>query len=164
MNVHAVCETPFFSLRISASKDSLLGVSFTQEGIGTGENAITRAAFAQINEYLAGKRRCFELPFELSGTDFELNIWRALPEIPYGATLSYGEIAAKAGSKNAARAAGAALHKNPLAIILPCHRVIGANGALTGFAGGIDIKRRLLELERHFLKADSSSASARKGK
>jgi len=106
-----------------------------------------RAAVAQLEEYFAGKRRRFELPLAPRGTEFQRQVWRALTEIPYGKTISYGELARRIRKPSASRAVGLANGANPLPIIVPCHRVIGADGSLTGFGGGLPIKRRLLALE-----------------
>ncbi len=105
-----------------------------------------QAAF-QLSEYFAGIRKKFELPLFPEGTEFQQKVWNALLEIPYGELRTYGEIAAAIGSPKSSRAVGMANHNNPIPIIIPCHRVIGAGGALTGYGGGLDIKRRLLELE-----------------
>ncbi|MFI3245511.1 MAG: methylated-DNA--[protein]-cysteine S-methyltransferase [Ferrimonas sp.] len=102
----------------------------------------------QLTEYFAGERRLFCLPLAPSGTDFQQQVWRALQQIPYGTTASYGEIARAIGRPKAVRALGAANGKNPLAIVIPCHRVIGANGSLTGYAGGLSLKQQLLQLEQ----------------
>lgn len=101
----------------------------------------------QLEEYFAGARHEFELELAPSGTPFQLEVWRALREIPYGETASYGEIAAAVGQPGAARAVGGANNRNPIAIIIPCHRVIGASGSLTGYGGGLPRKQRLLALE-----------------
>ncbi|MDE1152890.1 MAG: methylated-DNA--[protein]-cysteine S-methyltransferase [Micavibrio sp.] len=101
----------------------------------------------QLADYFAGKLRTFSLPLDFNGTDFQKSVWRALLEIPYGETRSYGEIAARIGNPKAVRAVGAANGRNPISIIAPCHRVIGANGTLTGFAGGLAAKDYLLKLE-----------------
>lgn len=105
-------------------------------------------AVHQLGEYFAGKRKRFDLPLAPRGTAFQHTVWNALLEIPYGETRSYGEIATRIGNPSASRAVGAANGRNPIAIVVPCHRVIGASGSLTGYAGGIAIKRVLLELER----------------
>jgi methylated-DNA-[protein]-cysteine S-methyltransferase len=102
---------------------------------------------AQLGEYFAGKRRTFQLPLAPAGTAFQLSVWQALRAIPYGETVSYGELAHQLGLPNGARAVGLANGANPLPIIVPCHRVIGADGSLTGFGGGLPIKRALLSLE-----------------
>src|SRR6185295_10503338 len=103
---------------------------------------------AQLNEYFAGTRRQFELPLAPAGTPFQQRVWAALLDIPYGQTISYGELASRIGQKSASRAVGLANGSNPLPIVIPCHRVIGANGKLTGYGGGLPIKERLLALER----------------
>lgn len=101
----------------------------------------------QLTEYFAGKRREFSLPLDMLGTDFQKSVWQRLLAIPYGETRSYGQLATELGNPKAMRAVGAANGKNPLSIIVPCHRVIGASGKLTGFAGGLEVKERLLRLE-----------------
>jgi methylated-DNA-[protein]-cysteine S-methyltransferase len=101
----------------------------------------------QLREYFAGKRREFDLPLHLSGTEFQVSVLKALQEIPYGETVSYGEIARRIGRPKAVRAVGAANGRNPLPIVVPCHRVIGSTGDLTGFGGGLDTKEALLRLE-----------------
>jgi methylated-DNA-[protein]-cysteine S-methyltransferase len=101
----------------------------------------------QLEEYFAGERREFELDLAPSGSPFQLSVWRELQAIPYGETASYGEIAAAVGQPGAARAVGGANNRNPIAIVVPCHRVIGANGTLTGYGGGLPRKQRLLALE-----------------
>ncbi len=102
----------------------------------------------QLQEYFAGKRTMFDTPLVMNGSQFERAVWRALQDIPYGETVSYGEIARRIGQPAAARAVGLANGRNPIAVIVPCHRVIGANGSLTGYGGGLERKRLLLELER----------------
>jgi methylated-DNA-[protein]-cysteine S-methyltransferase len=104
-------------------------------------------AIAQLGEYFAGERRRFELSLAPRGTEFQRRVWRALREIPYGKTVAYGELARRIGNPGASRAVGLANGANPLPIIVPCHRVIGADGTLTGFGGGLPIKRKLLALE-----------------
>jgi methylated-DNA-[protein]-cysteine S-methyltransferase len=101
----------------------------------------------QLEEYFAGERSTFELKMHLEGTAFQRTVWHALTEIPYGETISYGELARRIGRPDRARAVGTANGQNPIAVIVPCHRVIGANGKLVGYGGGLDNKRRLLELE-----------------
>ncbi len=105
-------------------------------------------AVGQLAAYFAGDLRQFDLDLEMAGTEFQRKVWNALRTIPYGETRSYGEIAEKIGSPNAFRAVGLANGHNPIAVIVPCHRVIGANGSLTGFGGGLERKSSLLELER----------------
>jgi methylated-DNA-[protein]-cysteine S-methyltransferase len=109
------------------------------------------AAFApvriQLEEYFAGQRTTFELELAMAGTAFQRRVWAALREIPYGETTSYGELARRLGTPDAARAVGLANGRNPISVIVPCHRVIGADGSLTGFGGGLERKRLLLDLE-----------------
>lgn len=105
------------------------------------------AAAAQLAEYFAGERTSFDVPLAPHGTPFQLRVWRALREIPYGTTWSYGELARRIGKPSAVRAVGLANGRNPIPIIVPCHRVIGADGSLTGYGGGLDRKRYLLGLE-----------------
>lgn len=109
---------------------------------------IVQETVRQLREYFAGERRKFELKLQLTGTAFQLRVWDALQSIPYGETKSYRYIAERIGSPKAYRAVGGANHKNPVMIIVPCHRVIGADGSMTGFGCGINIKEQLLELER----------------
>jgi len=111
------------------------------------ETPLIKRAAKQLKEYFAGKRREFDLPLEQAGTDFQKKVWSALFTIPYGETRSYGEIAKQIGSPNASRAVGMANHNNPISIICPCHRVIGAGGSLTGYGGGLPLKEYLLKLE-----------------
>lgn len=113
-----------------------------------GENLpLFEKARVQLAEYFAGERRSFDLPLEPVGTPFQQRVWKELGAIPHGSTLAYSEIAHRMGRPTAARAVGAAVGRNPLTILVPCHRVLGQNGSLTGFAGGLERKERLLELE-----------------
>jgi methylated-DNA-[protein]-cysteine S-methyltransferase len=109
--------------------------------------AFFTSAVAELEEYFAGSRRHFSVDIQPRGTDFQLSVWRALQKVPYGKTVSYGELAKRVGNPNASRAVGAANGANPIPIIIPCHRVIGAGGNLTGFGGGLAVKQFLLELE-----------------
>jgi methylated-DNA-[protein]-cysteine S-methyltransferase len=113
----------------------------------TGTNAIVDAARKQLDAYFAGRGKTFDLPLAPDGTDFQKRVWRALATIPFGETRSYGEIAAMIGAPRASRAVGAANGRNAIPVIVPCHRVIGADGSLTGFGGGMERKRFLLALE-----------------
>lgn len=111
------------------------------------KTALLERAEGQILEYLNGQRQVFDLPLSPAGTPFQLRVWQALREIPYGGTASYGELAARVNCPGGARAVGMANHRNPLPIFIPCHRVVGAKGQLTGYAGGLALKRALLALE-----------------
>lgn len=110
-------------------------------------NALTDAVCRQLDEYFAGTRTAFDFPLRLQGTPFQEKVWAALRDIPYGETRSYQQIAQAIGQPKACRAVGMANHRNPIYIVVPCHRVVGANGALTGYGGGLDMKKALLELE-----------------
>lgn len=105
------------------------------------------ACIRELNEYFSGKRRVFSVPLDLRGTEFQLQCWRALLEIPYGETRTYADIAREIGHPHAFRAVGMANNRNPIAIIVPCHRVIASDGTLCGYGGGLDLKRKLLEME-----------------
>jgi len=149
------CEisTPVGLLRLSGDEEGLRGTSFQNRfrpvEAKDPERAreLFREVIAQLEAYFAGERRGFDLPLAPEGTPFQREVWSALLAIPYGETVSYGELARRLGRPNASRAVGAANGRNPIPIIIPCHRVIGADGSLTGFGGGLAIKRRLLELE-----------------
>ncbi len=112
------------------------------------ETLLLKEAARQLKSYFAGELKEFSLPLEPSGTDFMKQVWTALCGIPYGKTATYGEIAGKVGRPKAARAVGLANNRNPIPIFIPCHRVIGADGSLTGYAGGLDMKKKLLDLEK----------------
>jgi methylated-DNA-[protein]-cysteine S-methyltransferase len=112
------------------------------------DTAPLAAAARQLAEYFAGQRTEFDLPLEMAGTDFQRRVWAALRQIPYGETVSYGELARGLGKASASRAVGLANGKNPFAVVVPCHRVVGSDGSLTGYGGGLDRKRFLLALEQ----------------
>ena len=139
-------------LGIAEKDGAICGVFFktgkTPDGFEKAETPLIKKAAAQLDEYFNGKRIVFNLPLKLNGTDFQIDVWKALQNIPFGETRSYGEIAAMIGKPKASRAVGMANNRNPIVIIVPCHRVIGHDGSLTGFGGGIELKRRLLELEQ----------------
>jgi methylated-DNA-[protein]-cysteine S-methyltransferase len=118
---------------------------------GRRDDAAFAEARGQVAEYLAGERREFDLPLRMQGTEFQQEVWRGLLEIPYGETLSYGELAARIGRPGASRAVGLANGRNPISIVVPCHRVIGSSGALTGYGGGMERKRHLLDLEAGYV-------------
>jgi methylated-DNA-[protein]-cysteine S-methyltransferase len=126
-------------------------VGLTAEIITTGHAPVLDAAAGQLDEYFAGTRTTFEIPLDLQGTSFQLAAWRALAAIPYGETRTYGQQADRIGRPAAVRAIGAANGRNPVSIVLPCHRVVGSNGSLVGFGGGLEVKAALLELEREAL-------------
>ncbi|CAB1262005.1 methylated-DNA--[protein]-cysteine S-methyltransferase [Clostridium sp. HV4-5-A1G] len=111
-------------------------------------SVLSDLAFKQVCEYLKGQRQTFDFPYELHGTEFQKKVWDVLCSIPYGETRTYKEVAEAVGNPKASRAVGMANNKNPLMIVIPCHRVVGTNGNLLGYAGGLDMKKALLELER----------------
>ena len=152
---------PFGPVTVVAGDDGLRGVSFAGDP-GTrlpADASVERAdshpvvarTLAQLREYLAGERREFDLPLVLDGTEFQVAAWRALARVPYGGTASYATQAASIGRPTATRAVGAANGRNPVAIVLPCHRIVGADGSLTGFAGGLETKKWLLAHEASVL-------------
>jgi methylated-DNA-[protein]-cysteine S-methyltransferase len=150
--------SPVGQLRLVASDKGLVSVLFNggrgQAKLPDGlleqneTHPILRQAEKQLSEYFSGKRKDFHLPLEIKGSVFQTKAWRELQKIPYGGTISYGEQAKRLGDAKKARAAGMANGRNPISIIVPCHRVIGASGALTGFGGGLKVKQYLLDHER----------------
>ncbi len=151
--ISAVHESPVGPLTLMSDGKALTHCEFEDprypfEVAPRGEDAIIAKARRQLDAYFAGKLRAFDLPLAPRGTDFQQRVWTALLTIPYGVTRSYGQQAAAIGSPKAVRAVGLANGRNPIAIIIPCHRVIGANGSLTGYGGGMARKRLLLDLEQ----------------
>ena len=143
-----VMDSPLGALRICQEEDAIVGLYFGGTvSEGAPPTALLEKAKAQLEAYFAGQRKVFDLPLRLGGTAFQHAIWEALLDIPYGETRSYGQIAAAIGRPKAVRAAGQAIGRNPISIIVPCHRVIGQNGTLTGFGGGLPIKELLLKGE-----------------
>lgn len=137
------------SLYLVATETHLINIQFTQPQKALLQTTeLLSMATIQLDEYFQGKRTTFSLPFKLTGTPFQLAVWKELQNIPYGQTTSYKEIAQKINKPKAYRAVGIANNKNPLPIIIPCHRVIGSNGKLIGYAGGLKLKNYLLELEK----------------
>lgn len=137
------------SLYLVATETHLINIQFTQPQKALLQTTeLLSMATIQLDEYFQGKRTTFSLPFKLIGTPFQLAVWKELQNIPYGQTASYKEIAQKINKPKACRAVGMANNKNPLPIIIPCHRVIGSNGKLIGYAGGLNLKNYLLELEK----------------
>lgn len=134
-------------IKIGVSDGAVCEIRITDYPSGSAQSALADRAFKEISEYLDGKRKAFNFPIAPKGTEFQKKVWSALSEIPYGKTKTYGEIAAYIGNPKAARAVGNACNKNQLLIAVPCHRVLGADGSLTGFAAGTQTKRYLLELE-----------------
>ncbi len=154
--VHKIVKTPAGELKLVASKNVLVAILWENDkldrvklphGIEDTSDPVLLEAERQLHEYFAGTRTSFSLPLKFTGTDFQKSVWQALLTIPYGETRCYADIARQVGNDRAVRAVGAANGKNPISIVAPCHRVIGASGELTGFAGGLENKALLLELE-----------------
>ena len=147
-------DSPVGRLLIAGNSSVITQLYFYDEGglhdASVEETALLKKADAQLKEYFAGKRQIFDLPIAPDGTVFQRNVWKALQNIPYGQTRSYGQIARAVGHEKASRAVGLANKRNPIAIIIPCHRVIGADGKLVGYGGGLDKKTYLLELEKRY--------------
>ena len=118
--------------------------------MGQEPTPVLQEAARQLGEYFDGTRKVFDLPLQPRGTAFQQSVWRALCDIPYGQTRSYARLAEQIGRPKACRAVGMANHKNPIPILIPCHRVVGADGSLTGYAGGLAMKKALLDLERKY--------------
>jgi methylated-DNA-[protein]-cysteine S-methyltransferase len=153
-------ETPIGTLLIAGDAEAVRRIDFPKNGkASTADEGWTESAKGpvgvaakQLKEYFAGKRADFDLPLAPEGTEFQRTVWRSLQDIPYGETISYGELAKRVGNPKASRAVGAANGQNPIPIVIPCHRVIGANGKLTGFGGGLPTKEKLLALEAKQLR------------
>jgi methylated-DNA-[protein]-cysteine S-methyltransferase len=152
---HTVTDSPVGPLTLVAADGVLTGLYMQRqrhrppaETFGEPDPEPFGEPIRQLRDYFAGRRTEFELPLALDGTDFQVRVWEALRQIPYGRTVSYGELAERIGRPSAARAVGMANGRNPIGIIVPCHRVVGSTGDLTGYGGGLDRKRRLLDLER----------------
>lgn len=156
MSDYAIYTFPFGRLKIGYEGDAVTLLKRTEEPArAEGRTELTDLAFGQITEYLEGRRREFDFPCRLRGTEFQQKVWRALRAIPYGETRTYGEIAAAVGNPKAARAVGMANHQNPVLIAGPCHRVIGADGSLVGYGSGLDMKEALLRLEKETVQRGS---------
>ena len=154
--------TPIGTLRLASNGTQLVKIAFegqyTNGAVKTSDLVLVNCAH-QLTDYFAGKRQRFELPLRATGTPFQQAVWEALTDIPYGQLRSYKDIARSIGNPAAARAVGAASGRNPLLIVVPCHRVIGSNGRLTGFAGGLEAKGVLLQLEARLTRAASMKKS-----
>jgi methylated-DNA-[protein]-cysteine S-methyltransferase len=140
-------------LTVEGDDRVLTRIGFGPPHAPQGDAAALAAAAIQLEQYFAGERTDFELDLELAGTPFERRVWEEVRAIPYGRTATYAEIARRVGRPGASRAVGRANARNPVAVIVPCHRVVGSNGSLTGYAGGLEMKRALLDLERVALAA-----------
>jgi methylated-DNA-[protein]-cysteine S-methyltransferase len=144
--VHSV-ETPIGTLWLARDDAGLSGISFTGTGRARSTDPLLLEAAEQLDAYFAGQRERFDLPLSLRGTDFQRRVWAIVASIPYGTATTYGALADALGRPTAWRAVGAANGRNPLPIVIPCHRVVGVSGALTGYGGGLERKRALLALE-----------------
>ena len=150
MKRFVVVQSPVGDLTLTEENGALTGLYFGRRSLEgeEGLTALLERASRQLEEYFAGKRKQFDLPLSLRGTEFQRQVWAALRDIPYGETRSYGQIAQAVGRPKAVRAVGMANHRNPISIIVPCHRVVGADGSLTGYGGGLENKKFLPALER----------------
>ena len=150
-------DSPVGKLTLRGTADRLTGIEFESESSRHSDDDAVHSeepfqeVIRQLRSYFAGERTTFELPLDPHGTTFKRKTWDALLDIPYGETITYGELARRVGQPTASRAVGAANGKNPLPIVIPCHRVIGAGGLLTGYGGGLEIKQKLLAIERVLL-------------
>lgn len=154
MKQYTYYQSPCGQMTLQANEHGLLGAWFEihttkpdELGEYTEDCTILNETRVQLEEYFSGKRKHFDLPLAATGTPFQQSVWRALCQIPFGETWSYQQLADAIGNPKAVRAVGLANGKNPISVIVPCHRVIGKNGSLTGYAGGVEIKRELLQLE-----------------
>ena len=155
----AVYAFPFGFLKIGYRGEVLLLLQKVDEPNDIGKKTdFTDYVYSEITEYLKGERTSFDVTYELEGTAFQKKVWEELTKIPYGETRTYKEIAVAIGNPNASRAVGMANNKNPLMMIVPCHRVIGANGKLVGYGGGLAMKRELLAMERRAMKGDHATS------
>lgn len=145
-----IVDTPVGPVRLAAEDGFLTELTFGAgtQTVGQEDSEILDRAERQLMEYFDGRRREFDLPLRPKGTPFQLENWRALQQIPYGETATYGDIARRIGRPKAFRAVGMANHSNPISILIPCHRVVGSDGSLTGYGGGLEVKRFLLDLEQ----------------
>ena len=146
-------DTPIGAVRLTEEGGSIIRIELTNaaDAVHTSPTPLLHESAQQILAFLNGERRQLDFPIRMMGTPFQQRVWRALMQIPYGTTRTYGEIASAIGNPRASRAVGMACNKNPLLLIVPCHRVVGANGKLIGFAYGTEAKRWLLELEKSIL-------------
>jgi methylated-DNA-[protein]-cysteine S-methyltransferase len=154
---YAQIESPVGPLLLAADEQGLRQIEFVKgktrpDSAWREDRAALRETIHQLRAYFAGELEDFDLPLVPEGTPFQLGVWKRLCEIPYGTTISYGELARRIGNPNASRAVGLANGSNPIPIVIPCHRVIGSNGKLTGYGGGLPIKEKLLALERRQLR------------
>ena len=159
MNIgYAIYDTKFGSFEIRYKNDEIVMIKKTSisdkyrkddcKDKVEGKTELTDKTITQLIEYFEGDRKVFDIPYKLEGTDFQMKVWNALTTIPYGETRSYKDIAIQVGNEKASRAIGMANNKNPISIIVPCHRVIGSNGKLVGYESGLDMKEKILNIEK----------------
>lgn len=146
--MECIIESPVGNLLLRETGLGISEIAFTEQTVRWNDGRFFKQAADQLGEYFSGKRTVFDLPLDMKGTVFQKQVWEALCRIPFGETRSYQEIACEIGRPKAVRAVGMACHVNPVVIAVPCHRVIGKNGSLTGFGGGLDKKSFLLKFER----------------
>lgn len=148
---YSVYDTQEGKVTVISNCDAIVGLRIGEEAV---ENALCLRtplmdkAVSEITEYFNGERKYFDLPLKLEGSDYQKKVWNILRNIPYGKTITYKDVAEEMGKKKSFRAVGGAIGKNPILLLIPCHRVVGLNGSLTGYAGGIEIKKNLLKLEK----------------
>jgi methylated-DNA-[protein]-cysteine S-methyltransferase len=154
---YKMIESPIGKLKLVASDQGLVAVLWEKDNprrvrvselVADQQHPVLAEAERQLGDYFAGKRKSFSIPLDIRGTRFQKDVWEALLAIPFGETRSYGQLAKQLGNSRATRAVGAAIGRNPVSVVVPCHRVIGSSGKLTGFGGGLEAKARLLSLEK----------------
>ena len=145
---YSIISSPLGNIKLQEKNGEITSIQFSDEAVVKSETPTLQSAETQLLEYFSGERKFFDFPINfISGTEFQKRVWNELKKIPYGETRSYKQIAQAIGANGAARAVGSANNKNPILIAIPCHRVIGVKGAMTGYAGGINIKEKLLKIE-----------------
>jgi methylated-DNA-[protein]-cysteine S-methyltransferase len=153
---YALFESPLGTVMAVADEDGITHIDFIDakyvrrigpDWVEDPRAPALRECVKQLSEYYDGKRTTFDLPLAPRGTDFQMRVWQEIARVPFGETITYGELAKRAGAPGHARAAGAATGRNPIGVVVPCHRIVGADGSLTGYAGGLERKRELLEIE-----------------
>lgn len=150
-------QTPVGMIWIGDYEGKISHISFSEIDGEKLETPVIKNMYFQLCEYFDGKRKVFDVPLHIEGTPFQVKVWQVLMKIPYGKTVSYKDIADKIGNPNASRAVGMANNRNKIAIVIPCHRVIASNGDLTGYAGGLDVKKYLIDLENKYFSANKKT-------
>ncbi len=153
MRISSCCESPVGRICVEEDGENITRIYMAHRGkpcAENGETPLLKEAVRQLSEYFSGERTSFDLPVMPAGTEFQRTVWDVLKTIPFGETRAYKEVAAAAGNPKGCRAVGMANNRNPVMIVIPCHRVIGSDGSLTGYAGGLDVKEKLLRLEAEY--------------